>query len=73
MDGGTMTAHYRRRLPRVRILNEIVDWQDWKRQDPALVRQVAMRRADNGHDVVVLRPTILCRLLMLWRQWRSVG
>lgn len=63
---------WRRRLPRVRILNDICDWQDWQRPRHSLVRRVEYRRADNGMPVVVLVPTVLGRVVMAWRQWRDV-
>ena len=66
-----MTAHYRRRLPRVRILTDIVDWQDWQRPRHSLVRRVLYRNAATGMPVEVLVPTLWGRVVMAWRQWRS--
>lgn len=67
-----MTPSYsRRRLPRVRLYTDICDWQDWSRPRSRLVRHVEMRHSETGMPVVVMKPTLLGRIVMVWRSWRS--
>lgn len=61
----------RGRRSRIRTLTDICDWADWSRPDQRLVRHVEMRNALTGMPVVVLKPTLLGRLVMVWRQWRE--
>ena len=67
-DGVLMTTGH---LPRPRY--EVCDFDDYRRPHPCLVRRCVYRRADNGMPVVVLVPTILGRLAMVWRTWRDAG
>lgn len=68
-----MTSPRTRRRARIRTLTDICDWQDWSRPEPHLVRRVEMRNAQTGMPVVVLKPTLLGRVVMVWRQWRDAG
>lgn len=48
---------------------QVCDWQEYRHRDRRLVKHVTYRSAMTGMPVDVLVPTLLGRLLQLWRSW----